>query len=305
MRKGKGENMKRWITVLGLILCLNLFAGCAGESSAETNTAEGGGSIIMEQERGSSDVSHTDGEESAAEPAAAQEETGIICRVIYADDLADTDNGMLLLAKKDGNSGDVYRVGLSSVSVIDENGNEISGDEIKSGSMLEVVFNGNIEETFPAGLGGVTEIRVREKEFDDLCTLYLNVLEDLWEVDSGLNSDITMAGMDLSGTSLSPAEQSAVSWHFGEIHGLEMVQGTFEELKEWGYIDKEELYFEDGCLFSITEKGTEEKGSEKEITFEAEKWRSGLGAYYFLDCTSRQNKTGQWEMYERGADAIA
>lgn len=294
--------MKKWMILLGLALCLNLLAGCAGEGSAGKNTAEGGGeSIIMEQEGDSSAVSHMD----SAKPPAAQEEISMICRVVYTENLADTDNNMLLLAKKDGNSGDVYRVGLSNVSVIDENGNEISGDEIKRGSMLEIVFNGNIEETFPAGLSGVTEIRVREGEFDDLCNLYLNVLEDLWEVDSGLNSDIVMAGMDLSGTSLSFAEQSAVSWHFGEIHGLEMVQGTFEELAEWGYINKEELYFKDGCLFSITEKGTEEKEDEREITFEAEKWRSGLGAYYFLDCTSRRNKTGQWETYKRGADAIA
>ena len=41
------------------------------------------------------------------------------------------------------------------------------------------------------------------------------------------------------------------------------------------------------------------------LTFTAEKWRSGLGAYYFSGCTARQDAGGQWSAYTVGAEAIA
>ena len=41
-------------------------------------------------------------------------------------------------------------------------------------------YGGTVEETFPARLGEVTGILVEASGFDDLCALYLQVLEDLW-----------------------------------------------------------------------------------------------------------------------------
>ena len=53
--------------------------------------------------------------------------------------------------------------------------------------------------------------------------------------------------------------------------------------------------WEDGCLFSITG----ETGK-----FDAQKWRSGLGAYFFLDCTASMEQDGTWT-YTVGGEAIA
>lgn len=85
-------------------------------------------------------------------------------------------------------------------------------------------------------LGGMESVSVTTAGFDNLCGLYLTVLEDLWNTDSGLNSDITELGIDLSQTRLSQSEQAAVAWAFGQYTGLSPIQGTFEELAEPGYL---------------------------------------------------------------------
>ena len=36
------------------------------------------------------------------------------------------------------------------------------------------------------------------------------------------------------------------------------------------------------------------------VRFDAEKWRSGLGAYFFTDCTAVRNGGGQWGDYTVG-----
>ncbi|MDE6750548.1 MAG: serpin family protein [Lachnospiraceae bacterium] len=234
------------------------------------------------------------------EDTVSSEEVMVDCRVV---DSADVE---LLLAKIDGRAGDVYRLSTKDIDIITESGEALTDGEIESGSLIEISFDGNIEETFPGHLCGVTEIRVLDKGgFDNLCSLYLDVLEDLWQVDSALNSDITMIGVDLSQTRLSPTEQSALAWRFRELHGVEIVQGTWQELVEQGYIDGEALYWENGCLFSITEKEMEGEYSLNIVTFDAEKWRSGLGAYCFVDCTSVQSALGKWGEYQIGAEAIS
>ena len=41
------------------------------------------------------------------------------------------------------------------------------------------------------------------------------------------------------------------------------------------------------------------------VTFDAQKWRSGLGAYFFCDCTSQQTLDGHWDGYTVGSEAIS
>lgn len=234
------------------------------------------------------------------ENSESPDEVIVSCRVV------DSSDGELLLAKVDGREGDVYRLSTKDTDIIAESGKELTDSEIEPGSLIEISFNGNIEETFPAHLCGVTEIKVLDMGgFDNLCSLYLGVLEDLWQVDSGLNSDIEIIGVDLSKTRLLPAEQSALAWRFGELHGMEIVQGTWQELVDQGYIDGEALYWENGCMFSVTEKEMEGVYSLNVVKFDAEKWRSGLGAYFFVDCTSIQSALGKWGEYQIGAEAIS
>lgn len=132
--------------------------------------------------------------------------------------------------------------------------------------------------------------------------LYLQVLEDLWSVDKALNEDITMVGVDLSATSLTEGEQATVALVFAQRHGVALVQGTAEELTEQGYITAEDFpCWEDGCLFALAEK----ESSDREVTFEAHKWRSALGAYFFTDCTAEADADGGWRSYTVGAEMIS
>ena len=48
-----------------------------------------------------------------------------------------------------------------------------------------------------------------------------------------------------------------------------------------------------------------EGDSVSELTvFDAQKWRSGLGAYYYGQCTAQKNKDGTWS-YTVGQEAIS
>ena len=174
----------------------------------------------------------------AAQPApeekpgpAPSEPTVTTCRVVTVE------NNQLLLAGADGNR-NIYALSLEDTG------------GIQPGALVEVTYDGTILETWPAQFGGVSAVKTVEGGFDDRCALYLKVLEDLWEVDSGLNGGLTYIGVDLSQTSLSDSERAAVAWAFAGRHGGELVTGTWDELADQGYIDRENLYWEDGILFS-------------------------------------------------------
>lgn len=182
-----------------------------------------------------------------------------------------SENGELLLAL---DSGEVSRLTLS-------------GSGSWAPGMKVILFsNGTLEE--------------EPNSFDDLCALYLQVLEDLWETDPGLNENLTYLGIDLTKTSLSESEQAAVSEEFAVRHNAKLIAGTYSDLVNAGYIDGENLVWEDGCLFTITE--TEK--TETKVSFSADKWRGGLAAYFFTDCEATRSD-GSWKNYSVGAEAIS
>ena len=180
--------------------------------------------------------------------------------------------------------------------------------------LLEITY-GSVLETYPAKLAEVTAVNIRSDGFDDRCALYLRVLNDLWAVDEGLNSDITMLSVNLSQTGLSDSEQAAVAWVFGGMHDIsEVLSLSYEELAAEDYLTGAEQgadslpYWENGCLFSITERETgdnELNGARNTVTFDAQKWRSALGAYFFADCTAEQALDGHWGDYTVGSEAIS
>ena len=149
---------------------------------------------------------------------------------------------------------------------------------------------------------------------EDVCELYLAVLEDLWNVDPGLNNEISQIGIDLSELShLTEVEKDTVMSEFASKHNLPYIVGTWEELCEQGIIDKEKLCWEDGLFFSIkTNEDAEwnlpaikEGEPVPELTsFDAQKWRSGLGAYFFSQCTAQKNSDGTWS-YTVETEAIS
>ena len=313
--------MKKWTLFLGLYFCLCLLLGGCGAVSGS--------------------ASGTMPEKSAAtEIDLDQDETPVYltCRIV--DGAAD---GNLLLAEladglygghdglHDGRS--VYRLAVTKDMAVTLDGKAVTAADLKDGMPVEIAFAGAVEDSFPAGLGEVYSIAAYSigtqqspgGSYDDLCGLYLQVLEDLWDTDSGLNGGVKVIGLDLSQApgNLTDSEKSAIAWRFGELHGGSVVTGTFDELLEQGYItatpistpapeegqDFRNLWYEweDGMFFSITpNEGHEgETYSLPVLFFDAEKWRTSLGAYWFCDCSCVWPEGGTWSGYSIGSEMIS
>ena len=297
--------MKKWCLFLSLCFCVCLLAACAGGDISAGEGADPGGVPAEETPTGG----------ETAEPG----------QVTETFRLVDAGEGgqPVLLAKADGAAGDVYTLDLFSVEDVTLEG--VSEEEMAlldwapaAGALVEVTWDGSVMESYPARFGEVTAVRILEDGFNDLCRLYRDVLNDLWEADPGLNDGITELGVDLSETSLPESERSAVAYAFGMDHGLMPIEGTYQELVDQGYIDGENLYWEDGCLFSIKETQDQDPvafslpcvgpGDEipdySGVRFDAEKWCGGTGAYSFTNCTAA-SVDGHWSVYTVGAEAIS
>lgn len=298
--------MRKWCLFLSLYFCACLLAACAGSGVSAGGEPAPGGTPSEEPQTGG---------ETA--------ESGQVTETFRLVTVGDSDNPASVLAKADGAAGDVYTLDIFSVEDQTIRGYTQEQMELldwspRAGALVEVTWDGTVMESYPAQFGEVDSVRILETGFDDLCRLYLDVLNDLWEVDPGLNDGITELGVDLSETSLPESEQSAVAYAFGMDHGLMPMEGTYQELVDQGYIDGENLFWEDGCLFSIRETQDEDPvvfslpslgpGDEMPdyngVRFVAEKWRSGTGAYCFSDCTA-VSTGGQWGEYTVGTEAIS
>ncbi len=88
----------------------------------------------------------------------------------------------------------------------------------------------------------------------------------------------------------------ALSWQ----RDCPVLTGTWEALADQGYIDRERVEWDDGLFLSLAEENP--SGA---LTFTAQKWRSGTGAYWFTHCTARQNPSGHWDGYTVGGEAIS
>ena len=294
--------MKRFFAA---ILCLCLLAGC-GRTDSTGNTCR------AEEAPGSGDMSgKTEKPGESAEPA------GEMFRIVREE------KDGLLLARVGGGPADVYTLSLPDTGVTLD-GEAFDREEPRAyqalpgstltGALAEITY-GTVLETYPGQLGGVTAVNIRSDGFDDRCALYLRVLDDLWNVDGGLNGGVTSVSVDLSQTSLSESEQAAVAWAFAGEHGIsDPLTLSHEELAAEGYLtgadpDSDGMpCWENGCLFTITEQETgdnELNGARNTVTFDAQKWRSALGAYFFCDCTASQDIDGRWGDYTVGSQAIS
>lgn len=294
--------MKRFFAAL---LCLCLLAGC-GQTDSTSNTCR------AEEAPGSGDMSgKTEKPGESAEPA------GETFRIVREE------KDGLLLARVGGGPADVYTLSLPDTGVTLD-GEAFDREEPRAyqalpgstltGALAEITY-GTVLETYPGQLGGVTAVNIYSDGFDDRCALYLRVLDDLWNVDGGLNGGVTSVSVDLSQTSLSESEQAAVAWAFAGEHGIsDPLTLSHEELAAEGYLtgadpDSDGMpCWENGCLFTIAEQESEnhvQNGARDTVTFDAQKWRSALGAYFFCDCTASQDIDGRWGDYTVGSQAIS
>lgn len=305
--------MKLWKRVFILTLCL-LLTACAPAAETPESPAR------------------TEGPAAPADPAgvppslaADEEPTVLTCRVVDG-----AEDGNLLLAELDeglyGGTG-VYRLNVKDVPVTLD-GEAAEPSVLEDGMAVDVAFNGHVLESFPAQLGEVYSVSAWSRgrgrngggTMFDLCGLYLQVLDDLWKKDPALNEDVSQIALDLSRApgELTEGEKLALVHRFGELHGVEAFAATFEELEKQGYLTSEPLgngapegaaflHWEDGCLFSITpsEDHEGEDYSLPTLFFNAEKWRSSLGAYTFYDCSAMWPQGGTWTGYQIGSEMIS
>lgn len=317
--------MKFWKLAFTLALCLALTAcGSAPAESVESPAPAGTETPVTAEAPPSPE---NGGQTLSLDPD--EEPTVLTCRIVDG-----AEDGNLLLAELGeglyGGTG-VYRLNVKDVAVTLD-GEAAEPSVLEDGMTVDVAFNGTVLESFPGQLGEVYSVSTWSRgqgkngggTLFDLCGLYLQVLDDLWEKDKGLNENISIAGLDLSQApgELNESEKAALAWRFGETHGVEVVTGTFDELKEQGYFTASHLstpepedgedsplwyQWEDGCLFSITpnEDHEGELYSLPAVFFNAEKWRSPLGAYFFYDCFAGWGQLSTWDGYSVGSEMIS
>ena len=233
------------------------------------------------------------------------------------------ETGQLVLAGE--RASDVYTLDMKDIKVFLD-GKKSDATVLEDGMMAEILHNGWIQTTYPGTFSDVYEVRVyslgSEKNpggsYYDLCGLYLEVLEDLWNKDAGLNEEIQYISVDLTDApgNLTDGEKAAIAWIFGGKHGVQALTLTSEELKEQGYYteivytgtglpmssddNRPKAYmWEDGVLFTIIDNMGQDAAtySLPVIKFDAWKWRTPLGAYFFSNCSAVWPQMGTWSDY--------
>ena len=215
--------------------------------------------------------------------------------------IMDIKESSILLANmtEDAGPADIYSINGGGIEVMLEDGRIGGRTALKKGMLVEVAFGGEVLESFPMQFGNIEGIIIKSQG-DDIAGLYRTVIDDLYKVDPGLNNNINILAFDFTEISnLTESEKAALIHMIGGAYNMETVTGTYEELSEQGYIDKENLYFEKGLLFTILD----EPMSQDSFTFNAIKWRSGLGAFFYNNCIAKKSKMG-WN-YTIGSEAIS
>lgn len=201
------------------------------------------------------------------------------------------ENQLLLTALE---TEELYLLSTDTLSIFDRKGHKVKPSALKNGMVITIAYEGAVLESYPLQLEQPKSI-VIQKSADDLFQLYYTALNDLYGTDVGLNEDIHTIAFDLSQCSqLTTGEKSGLLYLFSQTYSMETLEGTYQQLVAQGYIDQEQLSFEDGILLTLSD--IKEQGTT--ISFSMKKWRGGTGAVGQTDCKAiLQN--GAW-VYETG-----
>lgn len=132
----------------------------------------------------------------------------------------------------------------------------------------------------------------------DIVGAYTTVIDKLYNEDMALNHDIKYIAIDTSLINNLSEDQKSALLKDVEKYGYIVLDMTFEELEEQGYID--DLYFKEGILFKIEDRPM----SGNSILMDVSKWRSGLGAIGYDDLKV-QFKSGNWKITKIGSAWIS
>lgn len=136
------------------------------------------------------------------------------------------------------------------------------------------------------------------QEAPDNVGAYTAVIDKLYIEDMALNNDIKYIAVDTSLINSLSVEETTRMLKEIEKYGYTVLNKTFEELEQEGYI--KDLYFEEGILFKIKD----EPINRNSITMDVSKWRSGLGAIGYDDLRI-EYINGRWEITKAGSAWIS
>jgi len=218
--------------------------------------------------------------------------------VIMTAHIVEEYDSSLLIARVDENATphDIFTVSIKNVPIFLTDGTVALPQVLDTDMIIEIAYDGGIMESYP-GQFHADAIRINAIEAS-LIDMYMDVIEDFYEEDPALNADITMIGADFSQLqNLTETEKNALIYLIEQEYNLPVVSGTFQELCDAGYIDEENLYWEDGVLFELSDAPIEEGLlGRKTFTFSIRKWRSGLGAIGSSDCKAELDaEDNEWE----------
>ena len=280
------------------VLMLSL-VGCQTAGTAEPDSTDSGKSMDSADLNGSGDMG------LAATPAAAGMEGGdmsggqlagnssgiaaakpsAVPEAVMKGTVIQVSDTTILLAVDENASSDLFTVGTADIQIVDSSGNPVKAGEVLPGMVVDVEYDGFIEEVYPGIVANPSLVRITDAG-DDMTGFYLTIVRDIFETDSALNSDIHTIALDLTEVhNLTDAEKGALAYLVWTQFGYEAFQSSWDELCEQGYIDKDRLSFEDGILITLTD--TPVKGSSFDFT--VKKWRGGDGAIGYDDCKAKKS----------------
>lgn len=257
---------------IGIILLLGLvlLSGCQSQKAFE------------EAPKGSNPISEQEPPGEARIPVQTPDRLETAEAVLHGK-VIEAENGHLLVINhgEDARASQLYTL--------------TDAQELKAGDLIDIYYNGLVMETYPGMLGEVYGIKKTGEE-EDFVALYLDIFQELYEIDEGLNDGIEEIAFDLEKASnLTELEKEALLYKIWCLYQKETFLSTYEELKEEGRLDEEGFYYEKGLLVTIAVEAEGENCFE----YSANKWRSGLGAIGYSDGVAKK-EAGKWT-YQPGA----
>ena len=297
---------KKKLTVLIFVSLAFLLTACGRQGSGKETAVEE--PLKIETEAGNTRNEETqtpaDGTEKTAPGTDMQEQEGKVRETDAGDDEVKgrfeifevTQDGLLACGMDNAYPG-LCRIGHGNI-LENQDGETIGLSALVPGMIVELTWNGGVEESYPAQFT-YSALKLTGESGNPEFLLYLQLLQDLAKTDPGLNEGITESYFDFTSVaSLSEGEKEGLAYLGGTYFGGFGSQSTQEELAAQGILDREKG-IENGILVTIEELSNQ----NGKVTCNAEKYRSGTGAYYFHDVTA-EYKNGKWK-YEIGAEMIS
>ena len=211
--------------------------------------------------------------------------------------IAGTD-ALLSRVTDDGSDGGLYTLQIQDTEITRNDGTPAASSDLHNGMVLSFGYD-TVLEMYPSIIQGAGPMQIVDQK-DDIISMYLKTVKDLYEQDTGLNSDISMISLDVTGVNnLSAGDKEALRYLVANEFALDATLNTYDELVDLGLIKKNELFFKTGLLYTISDTDI----SNDSFTFDISKWRGGDGAIYYENCKATKTDS-RWE-YVLGAFAIS